>query len=62
MSSAQLKRVSGQALQHRGEGVVVGHGDVARGFADVDALGRPSRTSMAERPLADTAVQFERVP
>ena len=41
--------------------MVVGNGDVARGFADVEALGGPFHAFVAKGFLTDASVQFQSV-
>ena len=41
--------------------MVVGNGDVARGFADVEALGGPFHAFVAKGCLTDPSVQFQSV-
>ena len=41
--------------------MIVGNIDVARGFADVEALGGPFHAFVAKSSLTDAAVQFQSV-
>ena len=56
-----IERISGHALEHGREWMIVGNIDVARGFADVEALGGPYHALVAKDFLTDASVQFQSV-